>query len=109
MRDPARAASIAESLPAQEGSKVWNSLNNVYTFGILLGPLLGLLILSLATYGRFVWKVPTQGIGINSFIWLFIHCLILVFALDVLANSSQFFLGCCFGEVMMSTISPIFS
>src|SRR5207247_2338151 len=57
-RDPAREASIAESVePAQRG-KAFGFMNTLDTFGAVVGPIVGFTLLSLLSFGtaRFGWE-----------------------------------------------------
>jgi MFS family permease len=51
LRDPAREASIADSVPKEQRGRAFGFLNAVDTAGSVLGPFLGLLILYSATNG----------------------------------------------------------
>ena len=51
MRDPAREASIAESVPPEQRGKAFGLLNSLDTVGAVLGPVLGFLLLSLLSFG----------------------------------------------------------
>lgn len=69
-RDPAREASIAESVPENQRGKAFGLLNSVDTVGAVIGPLIGLLVLSIATYGEFGISKNTYTLA--AFKWLFI-------------------------------------
>ena len=71
--------------------------------------LLVILAMLMCTCSRAFSRKFFPRLMLSFFSWLFIHCLILVFARGVFTNSSQSLLGCCFEEVMISMISPFFN
>jgi MFS family permease len=66
LRDPAREASIGESVPQTERGRAFGILNMVDTIGAVLGPVIGVLILYWATVGL---KGTTPAIGSPLEIW----------------------------------------
>ncbi len=78
------------------------AIDSICSFFIILGNLR--LSRSRALSRRVLPKVMLSPLS-----WFLIHCLIFVFARGVLTNSSQSLLGCCLGDVMISTVCPFLS
>jgi MFS family permease len=74
LRDPAREASITESVPPHQRGKAFGLLNAVDTFGAVLGPIIGLFILYSATTGFFYINITDSSKTVfpqHVYIWLF--------------------------------------
>ncbi len=69
LRDPAREASITDSVEPQTRGKAFGLLEAVDTIGSALGPILGIVILSLITVGAINFKKEFSEI---SYRWLFL-------------------------------------
>ena len=68
LRNPSREASIAESVPPQQRGKAYGLLEAVDTIGAVLGPIIGVALLSLFTFGAFR---ASSNFSENSYRWLF--------------------------------------
>ncbi|KPK42443.1 MAG: hypothetical protein AMJ78_02565 [Omnitrophica WOR_2 bacterium SM23_29] len=73
LRDPAREASITDSIEPQMRGKAFGLLEAVDTIGSALGPILGLIILSLVTFGALNFKKQFSEV---SYRWLFVFAAI---------------------------------
>lgn len=73
LRDPAREASITDSVEPQMRGKAFGLLEAVDTIGSTLGPVLGMVILSLITFGAINLKKEFSEI---SYRWLFLFAAI---------------------------------
>ena len=71
MRDPAREAAIADNIDQELRGKAFGFLNAVDTFGAVLGPAVGLGILSLVSFG-FLSFNPGRQFSEHAFRWLFV-------------------------------------
>lgn len=85
LRDPAREASITDSVEPQMRGKAFGLLEAVDTVGSVLGPALGIAILSLITFGAINFKKEFSEI---SYRWLFLFA-----AIPTLISSSIIFKG----------------
>lgn len=70
LRDPAREASIAESIPKEKRGRAFGLLNAVDTMGAILGPIIGLLILTSATDGHLGLRMSGSYSG-PAYRWVF--------------------------------------
>lgn len=68
LRNPSREASIAESVPPEQRGKAYGLLESVDTMGAVLGPIIGVGLLSLFTFGVFK---GSSNFSENSYRWLF--------------------------------------
>lgn len=68
LRNPSREASIAESVPPEQRGKAYGLLEAVDTLGSVLGPILGIALLSLFTFGALG---SNSNFSENSYRWLF--------------------------------------
>lgn len=73
LRDPAREASITDSVEPQMRGKAFGLLEAVDTIGSALGPILGIVILSLITFGAINFKKEFSAV---SYRWLFLFAAI---------------------------------
>lgn len=85
LRDPAREASITDSVEAPMRGKAFGLLEAVDTIGSALGPAVGIIILSLITFGAINFK---KEFSESSYRWLFLFA-----AIPTLISSSIIFKG----------------
>ena len=80
LRDPAREASIADTIPQNQRGKAFGLLNSVDTMGAIIGPVIGLLILASVVSGYLTFRFaspdpvadPAQREALHSaYLWLF--------------------------------------
>jgi len=76
LRDPAREASITDSIETPMRGKAFGLLEAVDTIGSALGPALGIIILSLIAFGAINFK---KEFSENSYRWLFLFAAIPTF------------------------------
>lgn len=70
LRDPAREAAIADSVPQPQRGRAFGLLNTVDTVGAIVGPLIGLLVLSWASAGYFNLRIKGD-FSQPAYHWLF--------------------------------------
>ncbi|MCD6310514.1 MAG: MFS transporter [Candidatus Eremiobacteraeota bacterium] len=70
-RDPAREASIADNVEPDLRGKGFGLLNAVDTMGAIIGPFIGLLILSLISFGYLSFSVENR-FSEHAFRWVFV-------------------------------------
>jgi len=70
LRDPAREASIAESVPETLRGRAFGLLETVDTVGAAIGPILGLFILTMVTSGQIRFILTIHG-SRTAYLWLF--------------------------------------